>query len=609
MDAQFLLMVLPRALATVILGALSLHGISRIRTHGSVFFTIIMCGGMVWAFASTAELVSSDFEVKRVWFDLRISLTPVLLTAWLGGTLRLTQHPQWVNHSRRTLIELGIPLAIVLCLNLTNPVHHLLRASEFPLTQGSVTIVRWTQGPLYWLDAGFIYAVSLISFGVLIDSSRRTKSLSRKRSVIIFIAVLPTIAATTLNRFGTNPFGLFSQVPLMFLLSALIVTWGIFRVRLLDVRPIARNQVLENMDDGVMVVDLQGGIVDFNPVAKQIIEAVSGRTPAAGMKAITLFPDWVSWAGGFQRAEDKTQFDASAGARDYDVRISPLRSQRQVVGQIAILRDITERRQAERQALELEAERQRRDVLESFLRAASHDLRTPITIINTSAWLMDRITEKLESAAYDGHASNSPAQTAAGVSMESLRGKIATIQDCAQRLETIVESMLEISRLEHAENFQFTPRDLNRFVEEVAQSYQALAARKDLRLVTEFAGSAVPVCVDITEFGKALKSVLDNAVQYTPAGGKITLRTGSSAAQAYVEVIDTGIGIAPDHLPHVFERFYRADPARSVETGGAGMGLAITQQIVRVHGGDITAASVQGEGSTFRIGLPMLQSL
>jgi signal transduction histidine kinase len=608
MDAQFLLLVLPRALATVILGALGLHGVSRIRSHGSVFFTIIMFGGVVWAFAATAELISSGLEAKLFWFDLRISLTPVLMAAWLAGTLRLTQHPHWIHHPRRTLLELGIPLAIVFLLNLTNPLLHLVRASEFPVTQGTVTLIRWTQGPLYWLDAGFIYAVSLISFGILIDSSRRTKSLSRSRSLIIFLAMLPTIAATTLNRFGTDPFGLFSQVPLMFLLSALVITWGIFRVRLLDVRPIARNQVLENMDDGVMVVDLQGSIVDFNPVAKQIIEAASGRTPEAGMKAITLFPDWLSWADGFQRTEDRIQFDASAGARDYDVRITPLRTQRQVVGQIAILHDITERRRAERQAMELEAERQRRDVLESFLRAASHDLRTPITIINTSAYLMDRISEKLESAAHEGHAGNAYAHTSAGVSMESLRGKIATIQDCAQRLETIVESMLEISRLEHAENFQFTPRDLNRFVDEVAQGYQAVAARKELKLTTEYAGNAVPVRVDITEFSKALKSLLDNAIQYTPAGGKITLRTGTSAEQAYVEVIDTGIGIAPDHLPHVFERFYRADPARSVETGGAGMGLAITQQIVRVHGGEITAASVQGEGSTFRIGLPVLQT-
>jgi two-component system phosphate regulon sensor histidine kinase PhoR len=595
MDAQFLLLILPRVLAMVVLCALGMYGAGRIRTHGSVFFTLIMFGGSIWAFAATAEVVSGGFEVKRFWLDLRFSITPLLLTGWVASTLRITHYPQWLRHPRRIMVGLGIPLFIVVALNLTNPVLHLVRASEFPVTQGTVTVIRWTQGPLYLLDSGYIFAMSFISFSVLLSSSRRVNRLTKSRSLIIFLAMLPTIIATAINRFGSNPFSILSQVPLMFLLSALIITWGLFRVRLLDVRPIARNQVLENMDDGVMVVDLQGGIVDFNPVAQQMIEAVSGRTATLGMKAGILFPGWSLWAEGFQRADTRTQFDAPAGEREYDVRIAPLRSQRHIVGQIAILRDITERKQAERQTIELETERQRRDVLESFLRAASHDLRTPITIINTSAYLMDRMAQQ-----FDGAGQN-------GASIDSLRGKVQTIQECARRLETIVESMLEISRLENTANFQFTALDLSRFADEVAQGYQAVAARKELWLSTEFTKEAVPVQVDITEFSKALKSLLDNAVQYTPAGGKITLRTGRNEHQAYVEVADTGIGIAPDHLPRVFERFYRVDPARSAETGGAGLGLAITQQIVRIHGGQLTASSVQGQGSTFRIGLPVIK--
>jgi signal transduction histidine kinase len=103
-----------------------------------------------------------------------------------------------------------------------------------------------------------------------------------------------------------------------------------------------------------------------------------------------------------------------------------------------------------------------------------------------------------------------------------------------------------------------------------------------------------------------LQNLLANALRHTPAGGSITVKTQAAAGTVQLTITDTGEGIAPEHLPHVFDRFYRADPARARDKGGAGLGLAIVRAIVEAHHGQITAASagVPGQGTTFTITLP-----
>ena len=112
-----------------------------------------------------------------------------------------------------------------------------------------------------------------------------------------------------------------------------------------------------------------------------------------------------------------------------------------------------------------------------------------------------------------------------------------------------------------------------------------------------------PVPVDIAEFAKAIIKLVENAITYTPEGGSITIGTHQWQDQTIISVQDTGIGITADDLPHIFERFYRADQARSTATGGHGLGLSIAQSIIEAHGGSLKAESAPGKGSTFTVTL------
>jgi signal transduction histidine kinase len=155
-----------------------------------------------------------------------------------------------------------------------------------------------------------------------------------------------------------------------------------------------------------------------------------------------------------------------------------------------------------------------------------------------------------------------------------------------------------------AAELHFSDIDLVPRLEKLAQEAGILAAGKGIQVSSELAAGPVRVSADPAAIERLLLIVIENAIKYTPAGGKIDVILSNGAGNARIEIRDSGIGISDKDLPHIFERFYRADQARSRETGGSGLGLAIARWIVNLHGGLIEAQSTLGNGSVIRITLP-----
>ncbi len=176
----------------------------------------------------------------------------------------------------------------------------------------------------------------------------------------------------------------------------------------------------------------------------------------------------------------------------------------------------------------------------------------------------------------------------------------------SERTSRLVEDLLLLARADAGlpalslERLELTP-----LVRDVCQQGQVLAEARQLKISTEAPEDPVYVEANDPALRRLLLLLLDNAVKYTPAGGRITVSVGSDPAGATVAVRDTGIGIADSALPHVFERFYRADESRNRDAGGTGLGLAIAKWIAERHHASLEAESVVGEGSTFRVRFPM----
>jgi PAS domain S-box-containing protein len=269
--------------------------------------------------------------------------------------------------------------------------------------------------------------------------------------------------------------------------------------------------------------------------------------------------------------------------RIWHVRGFPVRDgQGQVEGVVEFVTDITERKWAEQRQLELTIERERANIMQRFIGDASHDLRTPLTTIKAHLYLLEKVDLSANSARYVGEITRQVA-----------------------RLEKLLDDMLSMSRLDAALAFDLECVDLNTLVRGVVDQYNALARDKRHTLRFEGAGDLPQVPVDPVHLRRAVSNLLVNALHYTPGGGEITVTIAHDQEWVQIEVRDNGIGIGEDDLPHIFKRFYRADKARSTVSGGAGLGLTIARRIVDGHKGRIEVDTTPGQGSTFRIVLPM----
>ncbi len=245
--------------------------------------------------------------------------------------------------------------------------------------------------------------------------------------------------------------------------------------------------------------------------------------------------------------------------------------------------DVTTRKQAEQDRFNLALERERVNMLRNFIADASHDLKNPLTTINTSLYMLRNQLMKLgtQDTRY-----------------------LQTIDAQTQRLTRMVDDMLHMSRLDAAEQVEFEPINLNELVTEIVGYQQARAAQKHLALTFAADGEACMVAADEVLLTRAITNLVENAILYTPAEGRITITTIRQPDFIGCEVRDTGIGIPADDLSHIFERFYRSERARRSNDGGSGLGLAIAHKIITLHHGTIRASSVADQGSAFHIELP-----
>ena len=220
---------------------------------------------------------------------------------------------------------------------------------------------------------------------------------------------------------------------------------------------------------------------------------------------------------------------------------------------------------------------------QQFVADASHELRTPLTVMRG----------ELEGLAQ-----------APGLGVYT-REAVGSVLEEVGRLADIVEGLLALSRLDAGDApSERTRFDLAQLAAETADQMSLMALDKALTLGANSPGS-VPVEADRARLKQVIVNLLDNAIKYTPAQGRIELAVRAEGAQAVLEVKDTGIGIPAEALPHVFQRFYRVDSARSRDPGGAGLGLAIVHSICSAHDALVEVRSEPGAGTIFRVRLPL----
>lgn len=249
-------------------------------------------------------------------------------------------------------------------------------------------------------------------------------------------------------------------------------------------------------------------------------------------------------------------------------------------GALVFMKDISEKKQAAAHAFELAVERERTDVLTTFVQEASHEFRTPLSIMQANLYLLRKTSDEAERSR-----------------------KIEQIEQQIVGISRLVEMLTESSRLQSDAPSPVQPLDLNALIAEIVYDFQGQLAANALTLHRDLASEPLPISGSSNRLYTVLRELMDNAIRFTPAGGTISLRSLCLGHEVIVEIQDSGPGIPAEVLPHIFKRFYRQDTAHT--TPGLGLGLSIVKSIVEGHGGQIEVESQPGSGSLFRVVLPL----
>jgi len=276
-------------------------------------------------------------------------------------------------------------------------------------------------------------------------------------------------------------------------------------------------------------------------------------------------------------AEGKTHWITSKGDVEQDETGTPI-----AINGISF--DITDHKQAEQQRLELALERERMQLLASFITQASHEFRTPLSIISTSTYILQHSDHR-----------------------DKQEKHFHQINQQVNIITQLIENLSTLSKLDSGQNILLETIDFNQMLHDMFRSKEGMLQKSGIEGTLTLDETPILIYSNIDYLEQAFSHLWDNAVRYTPRGKRISMRSQLIHNKVIIEITDTGIGISSDDLPYIFSRFYRADKAGS--TRGFGLGLPIAKAIIEHFGGQIDVTSVLDQGSVFRVTLPVIQSL
>ena len=550
---------------------LALVGWRRRPLPGGTEFALLMLALAIWTSLSGLEKTFLAIAA-RVWCSkfqyLGIASVAPL---WLLFALRYTRRDQWLTR-RNSLALWVVPLLTVL-LAFTNDWHHLIWTTITPTSDVPGMPLNYAHGAWFWLAAAYSYLLLLSATLALLWSVIRYPQVHRRQALGLLLAAAVPWTGNIIYLTGSSPLPGLDPTPFGFALTGLILAWTVFRYRLLDLVPVAREAVVESLDDGVVVLDLNNRVADINPAALRMSRH-SHRDEVVGRSLDEVFAAWPEEVARF-RDVPEAQVELTYGSpapRHWEMRIMPLRDQAgRTTGRVVLLRDITAQKMLETL---------RYDLTNTMV----HDLRAPLTNLTTALEMLARHETTL--------------------SADDQQHMLDIMHSSAYRLLGLVNSILDVSRLESGELLlerqRLRPREL---VRETLQVLGPLATEKHIALLNEVPAKLPPLYGDPGLLGRVLENLVGNALKFAPERSEIFVaaKPAPEAGEVIFSVADAGPGIPPELQERLFQKYATG----SVPGRGRGLGLAFCRLAMEAHKGRIWAESAPGAGSTFSLALPI----
>ena len=564
---------------------------ARRQTPGAGALALLMSGFGLWALAYVISLSSIDLKFQFLMARLEYFGVLGVPLVWLVFVMQYTGQERWLT--RRTLFLLSTPALLLLIPVWVSSLQGLIWTSYTQVKVDELLLFKSTKGPLYWLIISYVSLVLMGGAWLLIRAWRNSDGMQRQQNLIMLLASLAPWIASLLFASGLSPFGALDLTPFAFTLTGVVMSWGLFRYSLLEIMPIAREAVIDNLRDGILVLDLQGRIIYANQSTAHIMGIDTGSL--VGQPATQAMQHMQVLKAEKGLLELKTY--TLQGDQYLESIETPLQDRLgRSIGQLVMLHDITARKKYE-QALEeardvAEVARQEAEVANqsksSFLANMSHELRTPLTVIlGYSEMLLE---------------------AARAAEQERTITRLERIQTSAGHLLNLINEILDFSKIE-AGRMELAIEDFNvtGLLTEIGAAIRPQVEKNSNRMETAWSEDLGQMRSDPARVRQVLYNLMSNAAKFTE-NGLVRLEVQRSVRNGgdwlRFRVIDTGIGMSGEQLANLFRAFQQADASTARKYGGSGLGLAISRRLAQLMGGDISVQSALGEGSTFTLRLP-----
>jgi len=563
MHFQYAPFIWPLISSAAVTAALAVYALRHRNVRGALPFGVCMLLTVLWSGGYALEIAGTDLPTMLFWIKVQsmaYSFNPVI---WLMMVFLFIERDCWATR-RNILLMLVLP-ALTLVLAWTNSFHGLMWQNAHLDMSGTFPVVVKTFGPWFWIIAAYSYLLNIISELLLALSLRRKSSLYREQSLALFIGLLLLFIMNALYIFKIGPVSRYDLTPVSAGVSGLIIAWGIFRYRLFDIVPVARENIIENMDDGLIVLDAQNRIADMNRTAKTIFGSPSVR--AIGQEAEAFFknqPAFAEISCGREMLPRELVMQNEDFPKTFEVSYVSLRDRRgNHNGLTIIFRDVTERRLVQARLLEQQKALAMSEERERLARDLHDNMGQIFGFINVQA---QAIRHELASAGI-GTASN----------------KMERLVEVAQSAHQEMREYIRNVKITAAAQKNFVPavkKEIEQFIRQTGIDVKLLIS--DEPLIEELQPHVK------IHMSNIAKEALNNIRKHAEAKQvSIEVKAGGNEILAMIE--DDGRGFDVMN--------YKKEPAH-------GLGLKIMRERAGEIGGEIRIDSAPGKGTRIFLRVP-----
>jgi signal transduction histidine kinase len=562
---------------------------------GSAAFGWLMVAVAVWSFTSGLHTLVAGTAIRvtiaKVQY-LGVAPVGVLWLLFSSGYSRAA----WQEH-RLLRAAIWVVPVITVVMAATNDLHYMHWTAITEVATASGTRLVYTGGPWYWVSAGYSYVAMAIGTWILARGLRRFPPPYRRQTVLMITGAIVPWLSNILYLSRALPATGLDLTPIGFTVSGVCITWALYRYRLFGLVPVARDMVVDSMENGVLVLDAQRRLVDLNAAA----EKFTGCTAASLGRPVQDVVSWWTAAVANDRPLSEGQaaiVKVEPGPRYFEVKVTAVRdAKRRFAGWLVTVHDISGRRRSEAERYAFDRRVQEQQKAESLMVLAggvAHDFNNLLTGILGNAELL---------------AMQAPAES-------NQRRAAESIVIGAQRAADLVSKMLA-----YAGGGRVVAErvDLDALVREMVDLLDASVARHCI-LTYQSPGPLPLVETDPTQLRQVVMNLIINATEAVEEHGVVTVATGEERLDrellkhmtfgtdvepgryVFIDVVDNGVGMSEHTLARIFDPFF------STKDQGRGLGMAAVRGIVGSHRAALRVTSAEGQGTRFRVWFPLVLS-